>query len=259
MRSSLRIAVTIAYNTFRGFSRDRIFHAILFLALAFVLFAYAISTLTIVESQKLLLDFGFLAVSLSGVLVAIFLGISAISREIESKAIYTVLSKPISRVHYLLGKFIGCAAVVAVAHLIMSVTLAAIVAALGIGMPNGLGACFGLMLLESLLILAVAQFSSIFSSSVLATSFTIGMFLIGRSSYMFLAASEKATDSLSKAVLRFLYDVLPNLDRFNIREVTAYSKPYPPGMPLTSAVYCMAYIIFFLALSAFLFRRKEMP
>ena len=253
------ITFAIAYNTFRGFSRDRIFHATLLLSVALVLFSYGLSTLTMVEAQKILLDFGFTAISISGVVISVFLGISAVSREIESKAIYTMLSKPISRVSYLLGKFLGCAVVVLLAHVIMSLTLTAIAWSIGTGLPSGLFTCFAFMALESLLLLSVALFSSIFSSSVLATSFTIGMFLIGRSAYFFDTAYKKSADPVQRVLFRVLHDVLPNLDRFNVREVTAYSKPIPAGMALTTSLYCLAYVAVFLALSALLFRKKDMP
>ena len=253
------VILTIAINTLRGFSRDRVFHATLFLSIALVLFSYGLSTLTIVESQKLLLDFGLAAVSLSGALISIFLGISAVSQEIQTKVIYSILSKPIPRVAYLIGKYFGAGLVVLVAHVIMSLTLCAITIAIGTGLPDGLFACFYLMFLESLIILAIALFSSIFSSTVLATSFTIGMFLIGRSAYAFRTASERSTDEFTRWFLRGLHDILPNLERYNIREVVAYSKPYPENMIAMSSAYGLVYITFFLAFSALLFHRKDLP
>lgn len=229
------------------------------LAIGLVLLAYAISRLTIVEPQKILLDFGLAAVSLSGILVSIFLGISSVSREIELKAIYTVLSKPISRSDYLLGKYLGCTVVILIVHLIMGVALGLLVAAMGTGLPNSFLSCNYLMLLESLLILAIALFSSIFSSTVLATSFTIGMFLIGRSAYILHTLAARNPDPASKWLLRSMHDILPNLDRFNIREVTAYSKHYPAEMLMQSSLYFLSYAGVFLLLSSRLFKRRDMP
>lgn len=251
--------LSIGLNTFIGFTRDRIFHATMLLALALVLFSYALSSLTIVETQKILLDFGLMAISLSGVAIAIFLGISSVAKELEAKTIYTVLSKPISRTTYLIGKYLGCSVVLFVVHLMIAATLAALVSAMGGGMPTSYWECVYLMYLESLVILAIALFASIFSSTILSTSFTIGMFIIGRSAYFFMTLSDRSHDAAQKMLFKALYYFLPNLDRFNIRDVTAYSKPYPDGMLLTSSAYFVAYTTLFLVMSAYLFQRRDLP
>ena len=253
------ITMAVAINTLRGFSRDKVFHATLVFAVLLVSFSYGFSTLSLVESTKILLDFGLTAISLCGILISIALGVGALSREIESKIVYTMISKPISRVEYLLGKYLGCAMVVILVHLIMSFTLSLLLWAEASSFPDGMWACLYLMTLESLIILAAGIFASIFSSSILAASFTMGIFLIGRSSYFFKHAMEQANDGFSRWMFRFLYDVLPNLDRFNIRELTAYSKPYPPNLLPWSTLYCLGYAALFLIFSSILFRRRDLP
>lgn len=255
----VRAPIVIALSTLRGFARDRIFHASLIFSVLFTCFAYLLSGLTIVENQKILVDFGLSAISMSGIIMAMVIGIASVGKEIENKTIYTVLSKPISRLEYILGKYLGCALAVIVSHLIISMSLVAILYAVGGGYPTGLALCFYLMMLESLLILATAIYLSVsVSSNFLASSITIAIFLIGRSAGSFKLIANRSESALARNFLRVFYDVFPNLDRFNIRELVAYSKPHAPHIGEWSTLYFFAYCLFFIAITSISFSKKDL-
>ena len=252
--------LSIAAHTFKGFTRNRIFFSIFLFSLSIILFAYAISTLTVVESNKVLLDFSLAAVSFCGILISIFLGTISIAREIETKAIYTVISKPISRTEYVLGKYLGCVFVLILSQVILSLSVVAILLVLGSdkGLPDGLFGCFYLMLLESFLILALSILASLSSSSALSASITILFFLVGRNSYIFKELSEKAESEVGAFFLRALYDVMPNLDRFNVRELVAYYKPYTNDILSMGSLYTLIYGTLFLSVTSILFLKKDL-
>jgi len=252
--------LAIAFSTLRGFSRDRIFHATIIFALLFIGFTFFLAGLTIVETKKILLDFGFSALSFAGIVMALFVGLTSIGKELENKTIYTILSKPISRTSYLLGKYLGCSLVIIITHIIMSITLIAIVSMVDKDLPKGLLVCFYFMTLESLIILAIATFFSVsVSSTFLAACLTVGVFLIGRSSSSIQNIVAKSDSPSTKTLLKIFYDIFPSLNRFNIREVIAYGKPYPEEMLLWSNLYFIAYAILFLSLSSLVFQRKDLP
>ena len=252
------VVSSIAINTFRGFTRNKIFYAVLLFSLSIVLFSYAISTLTLVESHKILLDFSLAATSISGILISIFLGTISIAREIETRVIYTVISKPISRIEYVIGKYLGCALVLVIAQLIISLFVMGILSlVIDKGLPDGLWGAFYLMILESLLILALSLLASLSSSSALAASITILFFLVGRNAYIFKQISNKTEGDVSHYLFRVLYDALPNLDRFNVREVVAYYKPYASEVLWFGSMYAAAYILFFISIAIILFWRKD--
>jgi Cu-processing system permease protein len=249
----------IAVATVKGFARDRVFHATLIFSILFTLFSYLLAQLTIIESRKILVDFGLSAISICGVLLALLVGITAIGREVETKTIYTVLSKPISRTHYLLGKYLGCALSCLIAHILISCSLLLILHQLGEGYPDGLLACFYLMTLETLFVLAIAlYFSTSVSSSFLAGSITVAIFLIGRSANTFKIISNRSNSLTPKYVTRFFYDVFPNLERFDVRELVAYSKPIDQQILIWSSLYFAAYCIAFLTMTALRLRRKDL-
>lgn len=255
----MKTIVTIALNVVKAYARDRIFHVTLLVAVFLVGMAFLLSTLATLQPYKLLLDFGFSAISLSGIAVSIFLGITAVAKEIQDKSIYTVLVKPINRHEYLIGKYLGCGLVIFLVHTIISLTLTVLLLMIGLGVPDGLIACYYLMCLESLIILAIAMFSSAFSSTILASSFTIALFLIGRSSFFLQSMANRSNDSFSKNFFSILYNIMPNLDRFNIRDVVAYAKDYPENHILISSGYFAVTVVFFISLSALLFYKRDLP
>lgn len=250
----------IACATLRGFSRDKIFHTTVLLSVAIILFAYFLSTLTIIETRKILLDFGFTAISLSGVGIAIFSGLSAVGKEIENRTIYTILAKPIRRAHYILGKYIGTAFVVVLCHVILSAVLYGLVHVDAEGVPAGMLACLFLICLESLFILAVAFLLSVsMSSSVLAASIAIGIFLAGRTSGTLMAVAQKMETGLPRLFVKGLWAVLPNLERFNSRDLVAYGKPLPEGMILLSTGYFLLWLVLLITVASLVFEPRDLP
>lgn len=250
--------LVIAWQSLRGFARDRVFHSALIFSVLFVLFAFLLSSLSALETRKVLLDFGLSAISLLGVILALFLGVTVIGKEIEQRTIYTILSKPVNRTQYVLGKFLGAAATMVLVHALNGFTLLCLLWNLGEGVPPALFEANYLMVLESILVLGVSMlFSLYFSTLFLAASLAGAMFLVGRSSYGLHLMQEKSPSAAVKWIARVLFDLLPSLDRFNIRELVAYGKPYPEGMVGVSSLYFLAYIAFLLALSVVVIRRKD--
>ena len=255
----MKAIYVIAKQTLKSYARDRLFYSALIFSLLFMMFCYFLSTLTIIESRKIMLDFGLSAISIAGIAISLFLGISLVGKEIEKRTIYTVLSKPITRNQYLIGKLLGASVAIIIVHLLNMVTLWFMISLLGESLPQGFAAANYLMILESILILGLSLFLSLYTSSlVLATSLSIAAFLIGRSSQTFRYVFERADSATTKAAMRFLYDIFPSLDRFNIREVVAYSKPYPEQMVQISSLYFAAYFLFLFCLSLLVFRKKDL-
>lgn len=249
----------IALNTWKQMVRDRIFYVALIMAFLTLGFSYLLATLTIVESRKILLDFGFSAVSVASGMTAVYIGIVSMAREIEQRTIYSVVTKPISRSVYVVGKFLGSLAVVAASHALLSLNIVGVLWLMGEPVPDGFLACVYLVFLETAILLAFAFLCSTFTSSMLAAGITASFFLIGRSNGSFLVMAEKALTSGTRAVASFLYYVTPNLERFNIRDVVAYGRPYPPEMIPIGSLYAFAFVAACLAAGCLLLSRRDLP
>ena len=255
----LSVLFGIAFNSWKQMVRDRIFYVVLIVACLMLGFSYLLATLTIIVSRKILLDFGFSAVSLASGATAVYIGIVSMAREIEQRTIYSVVSKPISRSVYLMGNFLGSFAVLAVTHLLLSLNIAGILLLMGETMPDGFTACLFLIFLETVILLALAFLFSSFTSSMLAAGFTAAFFLIGRSNPSFELMATKALTSGTRKVAMALYYVTPNLERFNLRDVVAYGQPYPAEMLPIGVLYAVAYVSVCLAASCVILRRRDLP
>lgn len=249
----------IARQTLQAYFYDRLFHAVSVFAVLLLLFSMLLSSLTFVEQRKILLDFGLAAISLAGVAFAVLLGSTVIRKEIENHTIYTLLAKPLGRTQYVLGKYFGVAMVLALIHFLSVALLGGVIYSLGEPLPAGLSAAGFLMLLEALLVAGVAlALSLFFSSSFLSAAMAVAVFLLGRSNYTFFTLSDRAQDPALKFLLRAAHDYLPSLQRFDIRDLVAYGKPYPNGMVGVSSTYFIAYLAFVLAVAVLLMRRKDL-
>ena len=253
------VSLVIAVNTVKGYARDRLFYGIIVFAILFVMFAYLLATLTIIEQRKIILDFGLSAISLGGIVLAIFVGLNSVGKEIDNKTIYTILSKPVSRFAYILGKFLGCAIVCIFTQMIMELVLGIIIQGAGEVMPVGIFGCYYLMALESILILSVAIFFSLsISSSFLAGTLTMGIFLIGRSTTTIAVIMNHVNSTVGRFFLRFVNDIFPALGRFSVRELVAYGKIYPHEILLSSTLYTFLYISIFLFAAISFFYKKDL-
>ena len=98
---------TIAINTTREAIRSKLLYVLLGFATVVILSGVVISSLSYVESARILQDIGLAAIRISGVAIAIFVGVNLIYKEVDRRTVHTILSKPLSRSEFLLGKRTG--------------------------------------------------------------------------------------------------------------------------------------------------------
>jgi Cu-processing system permease protein len=254
----MRKALVIGGQTVQAFSRDRIFFAGLIFAVLILMFAVFLGSLSAIENRKILLDFGLAATSMVGIGFSLLIGSTLVRKEIDSRTIYTILSKPVRRAEYLWGKVIGGAFVVITMHLVCAATLGLAVVIDGQKIPLGFCAAIYLMVLEGLIVMALSLFLSLVCSSiVLSASLAFAAFLIGRSSYALYLVTQKASGP-ARSIAGFIYTIFPSLQRFDIREVVAYGKAYPDGMIAVSSGYFAAYLLVLMLLSILVMSKKDL-
>src|SRR5580693_9943054 len=101
-----RIA-TIASNTFREAVRDRVLYNLIAFAVLLSAAATFVGQISIHIERLVVINLGLTAVSLFGIVIAIFVGIGLVSKEIEKRTLSTVLSRPVRRWEFVVGKFFG--------------------------------------------------------------------------------------------------------------------------------------------------------
>lgn len=253
----MRSLVVVAGNTFRETIRDKILYNLVFFALLLIGASVLLGTLTIGEQSRIVNDLGLAAINLVAVIIAIFVGIGLVTKEIERRTIYTILARPITRVQFILGKYLGLGFIVAVNIAIMFTMFLATVWFSGSAIYGSLFQAIGLILVETLLVMAVAMFFSTFSSSTLSATMTLGIYVIGHLTNDLKGIAEKSHNQLTEAVLTALYYICPNLELLNIKGQAAAGVQVSLVYQSLATIYGLLYASLLLAAACVIFQRRD--
>ncbi len=251
------MAWSIAINTFREAIRNRILHGIIFLALVLVAGSFFVGRLSVENDARVIRDMGTTFVSLIVVLVSIFSGVNLLYVEIQRKTIYTIVTKPVPRWSFILGKYLGLVlTLAAVEGLIAGVLLLLILIR---------GDTFGaihiqsllLIFLEGSLIAALATLFSSFSTPFLSALFTFGIFILGRQrENLYLYAEKFHTDGLG-TLIEAVGIIIPDLTLHRADLQLAHLIPLHWDYMAYTTGYTVFYIAILLFLSCIIFSRRD--
>ena len=211
------------------------------------------------QEVKIIIDLSLSAMTIFGVLIAIFLGVGLVTKEIDNGAIANILSKPVRRSEFILGKYFGLCLTLLVISAVMAsaIALALFYAQNGAAQSLRIWPSVWLIFLELAIITAVALLFSCFSSPALSSLFALLIFLIGRWSPDLKLFAETSSATLTRGVSRALYYLLPNLANFNYINETAHGETAPLRMVAANTVYAIFYVAAALAASAMIFNRRN--
>jgi ABC-type transport system involved in multi-copper enzyme maturation permease subunit len=251
------IAALVARNTFREATRDRVISGVFCAGLVLLLATQVLSPLAMGEGERLTVDLGLSGISLLGVLVTLLAGGSLVAKEIERRTIFNLLSRPIARPHYLIGKWAGMTAALWVVTAGLGTVLWALLAIRGYG-PNTLSLLQSVYLagLELALIAALAVMFSALSTPVLSALYTLGAYLVGQWSDDLRAFAEKAPGGLG-AMLNVTANLVPNLPLFNMRTLAANGETTSLLHLGLATAYAVAYCGCVLSLAAAAFESRD--
>jgi ABC-type transport system involved in multi-copper enzyme maturation permease subunit len=248
----------IAANGFREVIRDRILYVIGFFAILMALALRLLPEISVGADGKIFLDLGLAATSLLGAIVAIFVGTGLINKEIEKRTVLVLIPKPISRTEFIIGKHLGLSAVLAV--MIGAMTIIYLLMLLWAKIPFSLTSILisqAFLLLELAVLTAVAILFGVFTSSILATLFSFGIYFMGHISRDLLKLGAITKNANIETLTRSLYLVLPNLERFNLKNDAVYGLLPSTTELLSSALYGFLYIVLLLTFANLIFARRQ--
>ncbi|RMG57203.1 MAG: ABC transporter permease [Deltaproteobacteria bacterium] len=248
---------TIALNTFRETIRDRILYSLLVFAVLMIGLSYFLSELSVGDFERIVINFGLACVHVFGAIISIFIGITLVSKEVEKRTIYSLISKPVSRFQFLLGKFLGLSLTVFVTTLLMSVVSVLIVYLQSGNFRAELFPVAGAIYLELLLLIAASIFFSSFTTPTLSAIFSLSLFLIGHLSPQLRFFGMKAKSAFLKGAALATYYLLPNLENFNLKNVVLYGVKVDGGRVLLMFGYFALYFAILMTLSWVIFSRRD--
>jgi len=248
----------IASNGFREVIRDRVLYLIGFFALLLVLALQLLPEVAATTEDKIFLDFGLAAISILGVVVAIFVGTNLINKEIDKRTLLVLIPKPLNRAEFIIGKHLGLVGVLAILIVAMTGIYLALLSFSRVEYPLGTILVSTLyQFLELSLITAVALLFSVFTSSILAALLTFGVYLMGNLSRDLLELGNISRNSNVQTLTQSLYLVLPDLSRLNLKNEAVYGILPSPVTLLGHGLYGLLYTVLLLAIAILIFSRRE--
>jgi ABC-type transport system involved in multi-copper enzyme maturation permease subunit len=255
---SVRRVLAVAANTYRETVRERVLYNLLFFAVLMTLSGLVLRQLSIRQDEKIVKDIGLASMELFGTLIALFVGVGLVSKEIERRSLYPLLAKPLERDEFLLGKFCGLGLTLLVNCALMTIGIYATLVMTGrLADPALLKAIYAIYL-SLLVVVALALFLSTITSSALAAIGTFGLVVAGRFSDVVRNMKEVAPD-VPGWLPQLLYYALPNFRNFDIKDRVVYGDPVTTSALLWITLYAAAYGGFALLLALLIFRSKDLP
>ena len=250
----------IAFNTFREAVRDRVLYNLVAFAALLSVAAILVGEISIDIERLVVVNLGLTAVSLFGVVIAIFMGIGLVSKEIEKRTLYTVLSRPVRRWEFVVGKFLGLTGTLVVNTFFMAigVFLALLYVAHKFERTDvSVLVALYFIVLEFLIVCALALFFSAFSTPLMSALFTFALFLIGCLADD-LRGFARITQGLTGTMATAIAYLVPNFSTFNIINQAAHGYAVPGRLIFFNTVYALLYSAMAISGAVLIFQRRNL-
>jgi ABC-type transport system involved in multi-copper enzyme maturation permease subunit len=251
---------SIAYNTFREAVRDRVLYNLIVFALLLVGSALLVGQISIGIERLVLINLGLTAVSIFGIVIAIFIGIGLVSKEIDKSTLYTVLSRPVRRWEFILGKFFGLVGTLLVNTFFMAIGIFAALLYLAHKFQKAdayvLVALY-LIVLQFIIVTALALLFSSFSSPLLSAVFAFALFVIGTFAED-LRGFAALTTGFTRLIATGLAYVVPNFAAFNVVSSVAHNEPVAGALVFYNSIYALLYAAVAIAGAVMIFEHRNL-
>jgi ABC-type transport system involved in multi-copper enzyme maturation permease subunit len=253
----------IALNTFREAVRIRVLYGIIVLVVGANLMTVVIGQMASNEEARVTRDIGLAGISLFGSLTAIFLGVFLLYTEVQRRTIHAIVSKPIERWEFVIGKYVGMALVLTVLVVLFAAAMIFMLVTQDVGVTSAIAKAIVMCWLEVMTVAAIAIFFSSFSTPFLSGIFALALWVIGRVTPDLQIATKSASpmiQSISKVALQ----IVPDLHLYSVSgrtvdgvAISVHGDFVSWGYVGISALHGFGWIIGLLALAALLFHRRD--
>ncbi len=250
----------IAFNTFREAVRDRVLYNLIVFALLMIGAALLFGQISVGIHLIVLINLGLTAISIFGVVIAIFIGIGLVSKEIDKKTLYTVLARPVRRWEFIVGKFLGLTGTLVVNAFFMAVGFFAGILYLSHHFQHYdiyLLVALYFIVLQFVIVTAVALLFSSFSTPLLSAVFTLAIFIIGTFAEDLRSFADMAHGP-TKWLATAMAHVVPNFAALNVISAVAHEQPVARALIAYNSAYAALYATFAIAAAALIFEYRNL-
>ncbi len=253
-------SLAIAHNTFREALRERLLYNLVIFALVLIGGSLTISQLTLGEQYRIIADVAASSTQVFGTIISVFLGVALVARELDRRTCYAVLARPVGRGAFVLGKFLGLLATVAL-NLVVMAAVSALVLRLYLGNWGHLGgaflAAFGMMAVQFAVCIGFAVLFAVLTTPTLATIFTLTLVAAGWGFSEVRSFWLRADQVRMKPLVHVLDVVLPNMGLLDYKEALTYGDPVSLVSLVARIAYGAGYAAVLVGLAALVFSRKD--
>ena len=258
----------IAIHVFRDSVRDRVLYTLVVFAVLMIGASLLIGQLTAGHNVKIIKDPGLAASSVFCLLIAVFIGVSLVAKEVDRWSLYTVLAKPLSRHDVILGKYAWLVLTLTINLTVMAATHYAILVYLSAteefkrgweapAIDPALLKAYFLILMELMLVTAIALLFSTFSSQIFSASSTFGLYVVGHLNGDLRSFEDVVGANADAAVAKGLSYLLPNLEPFSVSPDVVHGQPVSFEYIALTTGYALTYVAILLVGSMFIFSRRD--
>ncbi|QQG50337.1 MAG: ABC transporter permease subunit [Candidatus Berkelbacteria bacterium] len=252
----LKTIFAIARNTFKETIRDRVLYSLIGFAVIVIAASLLAASVSLGQETRVIQSFGLTAMLVFLLIITIFIGTQLVWREVERRTIYMVLSKPVSREAFYLGKFLGLCLTILVVMLIMGAVFVALVGYKTKAVSGVQIAAIVMMMVEAWLLTAVGMLFASFTSPLASAVYAFALALIGHSATSIYIIAAKST-GFAKYMLEAVYYAFPNLEKFNLRNEVIFNAPLDFSYFWTAMLYFVGYTAAMLLLGIAIVRKHE--
>ncbi len=254
----MRPVFEIAVNTFKETVRNNVLYIVLFFVIALIALSVFVADWSVFARIQVMQDFGLSTMSLSGLLLAVFIGVGMLGREMSQKTVYHIVTKPVSRAQFVCGKFAGLLATLLLNYLAMSAIFLGTLLYLGGTVKLPLVYAILLIWAEMSVVISASILFSTLTTPMLASFFSLAFYIAGHLNDLLSIKMVEVKGSLYPQLLRAIYYILPNLEHFNVRDNIIYGIPLPMSYYGFAIIYGVLYTALFLALACVFFSKKDL-
>jgi ABC-type transport system involved in multi-copper enzyme maturation permease subunit len=223
--------------------------------------AILIGQISIDIEQIVIVNLGLSAISIIGLLISVFIGVGLVSKEIDKRTLYALLSKPLRRWEFVVGKFGGLV-------LTLTVNTAAMAAGLFLALlyvkhtlergDTAVAVAVYFILLKLALVVALAMLFSCFTTPLLAILFTVGLYVAGLFVHQMRGLTAGMLSPAVAAVMRKLSYLLPNFENFDVMGSAAHGRAIPGALIAQNSLYAVVYCAIVLTAAATIFSQRDL-
>jgi ABC-type transport system involved in multi-copper enzyme maturation permease subunit len=257
----MRRAGVVALNTFREAVRDRVLYNLVFFALLMMAAAIFVGQISIGIEDIVIVSLGLSAISVIGLLIALFIGVGLVYKEMDRRTLYALLAKPVRRWEFLLGKFGGLVLTLAVNTAAMAAGLFLVLWYVKHSLASEDSAVLVavyFILLKLALVVALAMLFSCFTTPLLSILFTAGLYISGLFVQEMRTFHSLTPQPVLEAITRWLSYILPNFQNFDVMASAAHGRAIPAALILENTIYTVVYCAIVLLAAAAVFSRRNL-